>query len=254
MSPSSSRPSSLLLVPLLAVVCAGVGTGCASATRMSPEDRASLDRALTGPDADQYLRVSAYLTPFFGDGSKRLLTPYPPEDVRLLDDTSGKPISPGAIQATVPAGARVRITKVEFPTAWVVTERLLYTPRSWPWVYLTVEGAPPGEQVVLVLPPNLDRPIDFRTELEKTLSPHPLKDQLDGFSAAVKEAVRTKKLVADMPADAVRMAWGPPETVRRTLEGTAKNEEWRYAGERRKAFLTDGRLVRAEEAGAAVLP
>ncbi|RKG97713.1 hypothetical protein D7Y13_40145 [Corallococcus praedator] len=246
------RPSRSLsfLMPLLAVV----SVGCASATRMSPEDRASLDRSLSGPDAEQYLRVSSYLTPFFGDASKRLLTPYPPEDVRLLDDTSGRPISPGAIQATVPAGTRVRITKVEFPTAWVVTERVLYTPRSWPWVYVTVEGAPAGEQVVLVLPPNLDRPDAFRTELEKTLTPHSLKDQLAGFSAAVQEAVRTKKLVADMPADALRMAWGPPETVRRSLEGTARNEEWRYAGERRKAFLTDGRLVRAEEAGTSLLP
>ncbi|MCY1032771.1 hypothetical protein OV207_14975 [Corallococcus sp. BB11-1] len=244
--PRPSR-SLLLLLPLLAFA------GCASATRMSPEDRASLDRTLTGPEADQYLRVSAYLTPFFGDASKRLLTPYPPEDVRLLDDTSGKPISPGPIQATVPAGARVRITKVEFPTAWVVTERVLYTPRSWPWVYVTVEGAPAGEQVVLVLPPNLDRPDAFRTELEKTLSPHPLKE-LAGFSATVKEAVRTKKLVVDMPADAVRMAWGPPESVRRSMEGTARHEEWRYAGERRKAFLTDGRLVRAEEAGTSLLP
>lgn len=242
--------SSLLWVPLLAAV----SVGCASATRMSPEDRASLDRTLTGPDAEQYLRVSAYLTPFFGDGSKRLLTPYPPEDVRLVDDPQGKPINPGPIQATLPAGSRVRITKVEFPTAWVVTERVLYSPRTWPWVYVTVEGAPPGEQVVLVLPPNLDRPDAFRTELEKTLSPHPLTAELNGFSAAVKEAVRTKTLVADMPADAVRMAWGPPESVHRTLEGTAKNEEWRYTGERRKAFLTDGRLVRAEEAGRSALP
>ncbi|NOK09129.1 hypothetical protein [Corallococcus exercitus] len=243
--------SSRLLVPLLVVA---VTSGCASATRMSPEDRASLDRTLTGPDAEQYLRVSAYLTPFFGDASKRLLTPYPPEDVRLVDDTQGKPINPGPIQATLPAGSRVRITKVEFPTAWVVTERVLYSPRTWPWVYVTVEGAPAGEQVVLVLPPNLDRPDAFRAELENTLSPHSPKQQLDGFSAAVKEAVRTKKLVADMPADAVRMAWGPPESIRRTLEGTAKNEEWRYTGERRKAFLTDGRLVRAEEAGKSVLP
>ncbi|MCY1045021.1 hypothetical protein OV208_27150 [Corallococcus sp. bb12-1] len=247
--PRSSRPL-FLLMPLLAVV----SVGCVSATRMSPEDRAALDRGLSGPDSEQYLRVSGYLTPFFGDASKRLLTPYPPEDVRLLDDTSGKPISPGPIQATVPAGTRVRITKVEFPTAWVVTERVLYTPRSWPWVYVTVEGAPAGEQVVLVLPPNLDRQDAFRTELEKTLTPHPMKDQLAGFSAAVREAVRTKKLVADMPADAVCMAWGPPETVRRSMEGAARNEEWRYAGERRKAFLTDGRLVRAEEAGAPLLP
>ncbi|MBZ4374041.1 hypothetical protein [Corallococcus sp. AS-1-6] len=243
--------SSRLLVPL---VVAAAAAGCASATRMSPEDRASLDRSLSGPDAEQYLRVSAYLTPFFGDASKRLLTPYPPEDVRLVDDTQGKPINPGPIQAILPAGSRVRISKVEFPTAWVVTERVLYSPRTWPWVYVTVEGAPAGEQVVLVLPPNLDRPDAFRAELGNTLSPHPLTEQLNGFSAAVREAVRTKKLVPDMPADAVRMAWGPPESVRRTLEGTAKNEEWRYTGERRKAFLSDGRLVRAEEAGRSVLP
>ncbi|MBN8468295.1 hypothetical protein JYJ95_17390 [Corallococcus exiguus] len=242
--------SSLFLVPLVAAV----SFGCASATRMSPEDRAALDRGLSGPDAEQYLRVSAYLTPFFGDASKRLLTPYPPEDVRLVDDTQGKPINPGPVQATLPAGSRVRITKVEFPTAWVVTERVLYSPRTWPWVYVTVEGAPAGEQVVMVLPPNLDRQDAFRAELGNTLSPHPLTQQLNGFSAAVKEAVRTKTLVPDMPADAVRMAWGAPESVRRTLEGTAKNEEWRYTGERRKAFLTDGKLVRAEEAGKSVLP
>jgi hypothetical protein len=143
---------------------------------------------------------------------------------------------------------------VEFPTSWVITERVLYSPRTWPWVYLTVEGAPAGQQVVLVLPPNLDRPDPFRAELGNTLSPHPLTDQLNAFSAPVKEAVRTKQLVADMPAEAVRMAWGPPETIRRSLEGAAKNEEWRYTGERRKAFLSDGKLVRAEEAGTNVVP
>jgi len=42
--------------------------------------------------------------------------------------------------------------------------------------------------------------------------------------------------------------------VRRTLEGTSKNEEWSYPGGRRKAFLTDGRLARAEEAGKPLLP
>ncbi|NRD68882.1 hypothetical protein HRD49_44940, partial [Corallococcus exiguus] len=88
--------SSLFLVPLVAAM----SFGCASATRMSPEDRAALDRGLSGPDAEQYLRVSAYLTPFFGDASKRLLTPYPPEDVRLVDDTQGKPINPGPVSYT----------------------------------------------------------------------------------------------------------------------------------------------------------
>jgi hypothetical protein len=247
LAPSSRL--SFLLVSLLAVL----GTGCASYTRMSPEDRASLDRSLTGPEAEQFLRVSSYVTPFFGDASKRLFTPYPPEDVGMLNDTSGKPINPGAVQATVPAGARVRITKVEFPTAWVVTERVLYTPRTWPWVYLTVEGAPPGPELVLVLPPNLQRPEDFRAELEKYLAPRELKTQLDAFPAPVRDAIREKRLVEGMPADAVRMAWGPPETVRRSLDGTSKNEDWAWPGGRRKALLTDGRLVRAEEAGKPVV-
>ncbi|MBJ6765604.1 hypothetical protein JGU66_33035 [Myxococcaceae bacterium JPH2] len=243
----SFRPSLLALALLL-------GTGCASYTRMSPEDRSALEHRLTGVDAEQYLRVSSYVTPFFGDASRRLLTPYSPEDVEYLNDTQGKPISPGPVQATVPAGARVRISKVEFPTAWVVTERVLYSPRTWPWVYLEVEGAPNGPPLVLVLPPQLDKPEDFRAELEKYLSPRPLKPELDALPTLVREAVREKRLVAAMPADAVRMAWGPPETVRRSMEGTARLEAWTWPSRRRVASLSDGRLVSAEEAGKSLLP
>ncbi|MCE9671143.1 hypothetical protein LY474_25355 [Myxococcus stipitatus] len=236
------------------LLLAALASGCASYTRMAPESRASLQRTLTGPDAEQFLRVSAHVTPFFGDGSKRLLTPYAPEDLRLLDDSGGKPINPGPVETTLPVGTKLRITKVEFPTAWVVAERVLYTPRTWPWVYLAREDAPNGPPLILVLPPNLEQPDDFRAELEKYLSPQGLTAQLEALAAPVREAVLAKKLVANMSADAVRMAWGPPEVVRRTLEGTAKNEEWTYPGGRRKAFLTDGRLARAEEAGTSVLP
>jgi hypothetical protein len=245
----------LRLSPLAVLLFTALTAGCGSYTRMPPDARASLDRALTGPEAVQYLRVSGNVTPFFGDASKRLLTPYAPEDVRLLDDTKGKPINPGAVERILPVGTKLRITKVEFPTSWVVAERVLYSPRTWPWVYLAEEGAAPGAPpLVLVLPPNLERPEDFRTELEKYLAPREPTAQLEALPPAVKEAVREKRLVANMSMDAVRMAWGPPERVLRTLEGTAKNEEWTYPGGRRKAFLTDGRLARAEEAGKPLLP
>jgi hypothetical protein len=247
-------PLNRLRLSSLAVLLAALAAGCASHTRMPPEARTSLASALTGPEAVQYLRVSVNVTPFFGDATKRLLTPYAPEDVRLLDDTKGQPILPGAVERVLPAGTKLRITKVEFPTAWVVTERVLYTPRTWPWVYLAEEGPTAGPPLMLVLPPNLEKPEAFRTELEKYLAPRELTAQLDALPPAVKEAVREKRLVPNMPMDAVRMAWGPPEVVRRTLEGTAKNEEWTYPTGRRKAFLTDGRLTRAEEAGKSVLP
>ncbi|WP_426731244.1 hypothetical protein [Myxococcus faecalis] len=245
------RPHSLLTVLVLTALAAG----CGNYTRMAPDARTSLQRTLTGPDAEQYLRLSGNVTPFFGDSSKRLLTPYAPEDVHLLDDSSGKPISPGAVERTLPVGTKLRITKVEFPTAWVVAERVLYTPRTWPWVYLAEDGAKPdAPPLILVLPPNLDQPNDFRAELEKYLSPQSPKALMEAFAAPVRDAIREKRLVANMSADAVRMAWGPPERVRRSLEGAAKNEEWTYPGGRRKAFLSDGRLARAEEAGASVLP
>ncbi|MBZ4422834.1 hypothetical protein [Myxococcus sp. RHSTA-1-4] len=237
------------------LLLAALAAGCRNYTRMPPEARASLGSALTGPEAEQYLRVSVNVTPFFGDATKRLLTPYAPEDVRLLDDTRGKPINPGAVERILPAGTKLRITKVEFPTSWVVTERVLYTPRTWPWVYLAEADAPAGRPpLMLVLPPNLERPEDFRTELEKYLSPRDLKAQLEALAPAVREAVREKRLVPNMPMDAVRMAWGPPERIVRSLEGTSKNEEWSYPTGRRKVFLTDGRLVRAEEGGKPLLP
>ncbi|MCY1023106.1 hypothetical protein [Pyxidicoccus sp. MSG2] len=243
------------LSSLAVLLLTALATGCGSYTRMPPEARTSLNSALSGPEAVQYLRVSSHVTPFFGDASKHLLTPYAPEDVRLLDDSKGKPINPGAVERILPAGTKLRITKVEFPTSWVVAERVLYTPRTWPWVYLAEEGAAPtAPPLVLVLPPNLERPEDFRTELEKYLAPRELTAQLDALPPAVKEAVREKRLVPNMSMDAVRMAWGPPERVLRTLEGSSKNEEWTYPGGRRKAFLTDGRLARAEEAGKPLFP
>lgn len=243
-------PFRLPCLLLLAVLAAGCGTY----TRMPPEARNSLQQTLTGPEAEQYLRLSFNVTPFFGDNSKRLLTPHAPEDVRMLYDTQGKPLHPGAVERILPAGTKVRILKVEFPTSFVVTERLLYTPRHWPWVYLAVDGQPSGPPLMLVLTQDLDRPETFRAELERLLSPRPLTAALEALPPGVRDAVREKRLVANMPADAVRMAWGPPERVRRSLEATAKNEEWLYADSRRKAFLTDGRLVRAEEGGQPVLP
>jgi hypothetical protein len=232
-----------LLVVLLGLLAAG----CKSHTLIAPDDRAWLEQSLTGPDASRYLRQSLYVTPFFGDASRRLLTPYPPEDVDLLNDRLGKPINPGPVEATLPAGAKATIRRVEFPTAWVVTERVLYTPRTWPWVYVDVEGAPPGPPLVLVLPPHHKTRQDFLAEVERTLAAQDPAPKLAAFNEPVREAIKQKKTITDMPAEALEMSWGYPETIKRTLEGTVRKEEWIYPRGRRRAFLSDGLLVRVEE-------
>ncbi len=231
---------------LLVVLLALLGVGCRSHTPLAPEDRASLEQTLTGPGAERFLRLSFHVTPFFGDASRRLLTPYPPQDVRLLNDTRGEPMNPGPVQATLPAGARARIVQVEFPTAWVVAERVLFSPRTWPWITVEVEGAPPGPPLVLVLPPHHKTREEFLAEVDRFLAAQDPAARIAAFSEPVREAIRQKKALPDMPAEALEMAWGYPETVRRTLEGTSRHEEWVYPGGRRRAFLADGLLVRTE--------
>jgi len=233
----------LVVVPLLALIAAG----CRSHTPIAPEDRASLEQTLAGPGASRYLRQSLYITPFFGDASRRLLTPYPPEDVDMLNDRKGVPINPGAVQATLPAGAKATIRRVEFPTAFVVAERVLYTPRTWPWVYVDVEGAPQGPPLVLVLPPHHKTREDFLAEVERTLSARDPAPRINAFNEQVREAIKQKKAITDMPAEALEMAWGYPETIKRTMEGTVRKEEWIYPRGRRRAFFSDGLLVRVEE-------
>jgi hypothetical protein len=232
---------------LLVILLALWGSGCKSHTQLAPEDRSALEQTLTGVEADRFLRMSMNVTPFFGDASRRLLTPYPPDEVLLLNDTKGQTIPPGPIEATLPAGARARIRKVEFPTAWVVTERILYSPRTLPWVYVDVEGAPKGPPLVLVLADNLRTREEVLAEVGRYLTTQDPAPQLAAFPEPVREAIRQKKALTDMSSEALEYSWGYPEKIRRTLEGTVRNEEWIYPGGRRRAFLSDGRLVRVEE-------
>ncbi|HYO54114.1 hypothetical protein [Archangium sp.] len=236
------------LLTLLVPVLLALATGCASQTLLGAEDRTKLQRDLTtGPTSVRYLKASSYITPFFGDASKRLLTPYPPEEVRLLNDTKGNPINPGVVQALVPAGSKARILKVEFPTAWVLAERVLYSPRTQPWVYLDVEGAPPGPPVILVLSPQLKTKEDVLAELDRHLVEHDPAQRIVKFQARFQEAIRQKKVLESMPEAAVEMSWGAPERIRRELNGQQVLQEWMYPGDKRRVYITDGLVTRVDE-------
>lgn len=225
--------------------------GCVTAqVAVPPTEAADLSRRLTGET--RYLRVSMYQTPFFGDSTHTLLTAVPPELVRSLEDTRGKPINPGPVEHTFSAGRAVRIRKVEFPSALVMTERVLYTPRSLAWIYVELEGAPRNAPpAILVLRPGLQTGAQFETELERYLSRESQEKRLESFSEAVREAVRTKTVVPDMPAEALEMAWGYPEAKRVELEGTQRKETWRWADDGRSAVVIDGRAQRFNGANGA---
>lgn len=227
---------------LLAAALLGL-TGCVTAqVAVPPTQVADLERKLNGDQ--RFLRVSMYLTPFFGDATRRLVTPVAPELVRLLDSPQGKPLNPGAVERVFPAGTAVRIQRVEFPSAWVMTERVLYTPRTLAWLYLEVTGAPKNAPpYVLVLRPGLKTDEEFLAELERHLTREDPTRRLEAFSDPVREAVRTKGVVIDMPAEALEMAWGFPESKRIDLVNDQRKETWRWGDGARTAIVLDGRLA-----------
>jgi hypothetical protein len=225
-----------------ALLCAALSiAGCAHYTSLSAEDREGLQRELTREQPNRFLRLSYYVTPFFGDSSKRLLTPTPPGELHLVNDL-GQRVRPGGVERVLPAGTTVRVLKIEFPTAWVVAHRPADTPRSLPWVYLQTTPSPSATPLILLLPSHIDSVDMFKAELDLYASVSDPSASLSRWSEPVREAVRTKNAIPDMPDDALEMAWGYPERKRVSYDGSTRNEEWIYSSGARVAYLVDSRL------------
>lgn len=226
---------------LLALVVAV--SGCAtSQVFVPPAQAAAIQRSLAGEE--RFLRIAFYGTPFFGDSTKKLLSPVSPDQVRMINNPDGSPVSPGPVERIFAPGTAVRVLKVEFPTAYAMSERVLYTPRTLAWVFLDVAGtAKQSPPYVLVLRPGLKDEDEVKSEVDRYLSKDNIKPMLDGFSESVRAAVLEKKAVVEMPADALEMAWGYPDRKTFELEGAIKKETWLYADGRKKAVLRDGKVA-----------
>ena len=146
-----------------------VFVGCTTTQVYIPsEARPGIARQLEGEDRS--MKVSFFVTPFFGDASKKLLSPVQPDELRILENTDGTPMHPGAVEAVFPAGTLVRIKRVEFPSAFTLTERMLVTPRTLVWLYLDVGGTPKtAPPYVLVLRPGIKDETEFMSEVERYL-------------------------------------------------------------------------------------
>lgn len=216
-------------------------SGCANFTQLTADDRTALTQRLVHRESDKYLRLSFYATPLFGDGTKRLLTAVAPDEVRLLEQPDGTPVHPGQILGLFPAGTRAHITKVEFPTAWAVAERVLYTPRTRTWVYLQIEGEPATIPYVLVLGAHMRNEREFLAELDRYLLNENPEHRISTWPEWVRSAVKKKRARLDMPEEALEMAWGYPEVKRKNAP--AGIEEWIWPSNKRKAKLKDGRVA-----------
>ncbi|HTT71930.1 MAG TPA: hypothetical protein VMG32_11975, partial [Anaeromyxobacteraceae bacterium] len=203
------------------------------------EERARASRELEGQI--EYLEVAAYLSPFFGDERKLLLSDQPSRELDLLETPSGEPILPPPPERVLLPGTRLKIIKVEFPTGFVIAGRMLHTPRYHPWIYLALAGE--ERPVVIVLPQLVANTEQARAELERLVSPSDPGPAFRALPDAQRAAIARKELLDGMSPRAVEMAWGYPE--KKVIDRPSDTEAWTWAGGQRTAFFRGGRLALA---------
>lgn len=246
----SSQPARQAHVPLLGwcamLVTALAATGCA--TTLMPE-RERLHSELLWKNESRELATSVWVSPFFRDGSRRLLTLDPPNEVELLVTPDGQPILPGEAIEVLPAGTRVTVLSVGFPTRWASVARPLMTPRDQPWLELAVAGRSSQTPYVVVLPPEMKTQEEVSRVIGKWLAPVGVDDEVRALPAQDRTVIATKQLETGVSRRALELAFGSPNLRRVYGEGESVMEEWTWVSDlkqRRTAWLRDGVVERVE--------
>jgi hypothetical protein len=223
------------LVPLLLAISA-----CFPRASVPDAERQLAQRELTGQR--RWFKVAVEVGPLYGDSSKLIVSDQPLSELDLVQTADGKPIEPPRPERVLLPGTPVRVEKVEFPTGWLIAQRVLLTPRYHPWVYLRLAGE--QRPMVLVLPQMLASAEDVRVELARTLGTVDPGPAFQALPDEQRDAIRRKTPLQGMTSRALEMAWGYPE--RKVIDRPAGTEEWSWPGGRRRASLRDGKLVRWE--------
>ncbi len=227
--------------PLLVAAALLFLAACAPRATIPDAERERVSRELEGQQ--RYTRVALNVGPLWGDTGKAFVTDRPAGEIDLVETASGEPIPPPAFQRVLAPGTPVRLQRVEFPTGWLIAERVVMTPRYHPWAYLSVAGDP--RPYVIVLSQTASTFDDVRAELERTLSTDDVGPVFAALPQDQRDAVLRKEPIEGMSARALEMAWGLPE--RKRIDRPAGTEEWRWDLGKRHAFLRDDRLERFEK-------
>jgi hypothetical protein len=228
------QPTRLLLAGFLALA------SCFPRVTVPEDDRRRATEALAGQR--RFLKVAAFVGPFFGDRTKALLSDRPDTELDLLETPDGRPILRPPAEGVLPPGTRVAIHAIQFPTGVIIAGRPVMTPRYHPWVFLTVQGD--DRPHVLVLSQTAASLEDVLADVDRVLTVDDPAPALQALAQAQREAVLKKDLAEGMARRVVAMAWGYPDKI--VVDRPADTEEWSWTGGRRRALFQVERLVRWE--------
>ncbi|HUB09334.1 MAG TPA: hypothetical protein VMB50_20180 [Myxococcales bacterium] len=215
--------------------------GCTGNTLIPEPERVQLKDELVGHA--RYLRVACWVTPFFHDDGKLLITDEAPDELDLVDRPNGTPVDPGQAIGILPPGTRLRIEAVSFPTALEMADRLVMTPRYNPWVFLTQpdQFGANVKPYVLVLHQDIHSRDEFLQELGRFLTDVDPTPELKAFPPAVQAAIAKKTLIAGMTLRQVEMAWGYPERIH--IDGPTHAQTWSWPDDKQRAWFSSDALA-----------
>lgn len=209
-----------LLVSAASSVTLGTVTGCAHATPLPEDVRTTWQQKYDGKYL--WLTQSLYYGQFYDDDRYQLVHARKFDQVLALTTFEGEPIFPPPEQGILPAGTKVYIEKIEWPTGDVIARRPLYTPRYDTWVYMRV-GRAVGEVSfdktnthIFLVPGGVDNIGVLNDFFAATFSAEDPNPFLQSLSEDKQEAIAQKRAVRGMNYEALNAALGLPNKIERS--------------------------------------
>jgi hypothetical protein len=239
------RHAALAVVVILAV-------GCPNYVVIPDDDRRHVEDNHTGELL--FLRQSMYVGQFYDDDRYRLVHPRKFEELTYLLTVEGDPIPPPPAEDVIPAGTRVRVERIEWPTGDVVFRRPLYTPRYTTWLILRV-ARDRGPEVtverdqrhILLLPGGIDDADTFDLWLDASLTPEDPNPWLLSLPEEQQNAITLKRAVPGMTYEALTTALGFPDTLSRDVQNGVTREVAVFGAV--SVVLEDGVVTRISDPG-----
>jgi hypothetical protein len=240
---------SLRALPCLVVVALSAAA-CPTYTVIPDADRAAIEDTHTGELL--FLKQSMYVGQFYDDDRFRLVHPRRFEELTYLQTAEGDAIPPPPAEGIIPAGTRVRVERIEFPTGDAVFRRPLYTPRYTTWILLRVarERGPEvtverAQRHVLLIPAGIADEETFDSWFGASLTTEDPNPWLLSLPEPQRNAILQKQATLGMDYQALTAAWGFPDQLARKDEGQGSVEGAVYGA--RSVVLKDGIIVRISD-------
>lgn len=239
-----------LLVRITALLALAVSTACPSYTVLAQTDRDALDGQHTGELL--FLKQSMYAGTFYDDDRYVLVHPRKFEELTYLQSIEGDPLPPPPATTIIPAGTRVRVEKIEWPTGDTVFRRPLYTPRYTTWIVLRV-AADRGSEVtverdhrhVMLIPGGITDAELFDSWFAASLGAEDPNPWIVSLPQEQQAGIAQKRALPGMSYEALTAALGFPDSVARESSGDKAREVVIYGAT--SIVLEDGVVTTVNE-------